>query len=103
MKFKSFNFKWELKSKSFTPAFLDMFVEFLEKESSTRHCEILVIFYEVMKLASFEFEVGDFVPANVHNILPLFYPPLYMFFKMGVLKKLRNIHRKSLMLESFDN
>ena len=41
----------------------------MEKEP----CLVLVTFYEVIKLQSFEFSVGDAIPANVQNISPLIF------------------------------
>ena len=34
---------------------------------------ISVTFYEVIKLQSFKFSVGDVIPANVQNISPLIF------------------------------
>ena len=53
----------------FAPAFLHIFVEFMEKQPSTKFYGVLIIFQEVMKFQSWvELEVNDVIPTNVHNI-----------------------------------
>ena len=55
-----------------------IFVSFMEKESYTKFCNVLVRFNKVIKLQSFEFSVSDVIPANLRNISPLF--SLYFVF-----------------------
>ena len=53
----------------FTPAFLHIFVKFIEKEPSTKFYGILIIFKKVMKFRSWaEFDVSDVIPTNIHNM-----------------------------------
>ena len=44
---------------------------YLCEEPITKLCGVLISFYEVKKLKSFEFGVSDIIPANVQNISPL--------------------------------
>ena len=60
------------------PGFCNIFFfNFKEKKPCTKSCGILVSFYEVVKLQSFEFDVSDVILANAQNILPGF---LCIFF-----------------------
>ena len=53
------------------------FVSFIENDPSTNFCGALTSFHKVMKLQSFEFNVCDFILANVQNISP--WVPLHFF------------------------
>ena len=68
--------KGELMQKFNNCIFLLNFVNFMEKESSGRY---LIIFYEVMKLQSFESHVSDLIFWNSHNIFTLVFFMLLLF------------------------
>ena len=48
----------------------------MEKEP----CGVLVSFYEVMKLRSFEFDIYDVIPANIQNFSPWFSLHIFVNF-----------------------
>ena len=48
----------------------------MEKEP----CCVLVSFYEVMKLQSFEFDIYDVIPANTQNFSPWFSLHIFVNF-----------------------
>ena len=53
----------------FTPAFLDIFVKFMEKEPSTKFYGVLITFQKGMKFQSWvELDVSDAIPTNAHNM-----------------------------------
>ena len=55
------------------------FVNFIEKESCTKFCGILVRFHEIIKLQSFEFSLSDVIPANIQNISSLVFFAFFFF------------------------
>ena len=50
--------------------FWQIFVKFMEKESSTKYYGVLTISHEAMTLHSFEFNVNDIITVNVNNTTP---------------------------------
>ena len=53
----------------FTPAFLHVFVTFMEKEPSTKFYGALIIFQEATKFQSWRgLDVSDVIPTNVDNM-----------------------------------
>ena len=65
----------------FTSVFCIFFVNFIEKELSTKYCGVLIIFHEVMKLQTFELDATDVMPANLHNLSPVFLRIFKTFMK----------------------
>ena len=61
----------------------------MEKESSIK---FLNIFYEVMKLQSFEFDISDLIPVNTHDIFNLAFVHTFAIFieKESLLSFLRS-------------
>ena len=61
----------------------------MEKESSVK---FLNIFYEVMKLQSFEFDISDLIPVNTHDIFKLAFFHTFAIFmeKESLLSFLRS-------------
>ena len=69
---------------NFTPVFY-IFVDFIEKEPSTKICGVLIIFHEVIQ--SFEFDVSDVISVNLHNFTPTFLHIFVNFMDRELLKK----------------
>ena len=65
----------------FTSVFCIFFVNFIEEELSTKYCGVLIIFHEVMKLQTFELDTTGVMPANLHNLSPVFLRIFKTFMK----------------------
>ena len=55
-------------------------VDFIEKEPSTKFCDVNIIFHEVVKLQSFSFILSDVISALAHNIWLLLLLHIFLNF-----------------------
>ena len=72
----------------FTSVFCIFFVNFIGEGLSTKYCGVLIIFHEVMKLQTFELDATNVMPANLHNLSPVFCEYLKLLWRKILIQRI---------------